>query len=68
MGTKYLNEIFTVTWQVRNTAGAVAVPADYSELGRLLITVAVIVMLLPLAVIILVKLTQLQGVGDANGI
>jgi hypothetical protein len=34
LSTKYLNEIFTVTRQVRNTAGAVAVPADYSELGR----------------------------------
>jgi len=52
---------------VRNTTGAVAVPADYSELGRMLITVVVIGVLLPFAVIILVKLTPLQGVSDANG-
>ena len=67
LGTKYLDEIFTVTRRVRNIAGAVGVPADYSELGRLLITVAVIGVLLPFALIILVKLTPLQGVGDANG-
>jgi hypothetical protein len=67
LGTKYLNEIFTVTRQVRDTAGAVVVQADYSELGRLLITVLVIGVLLPFAVIILVKLTPLQGVGDPNG-
>jgi hypothetical protein len=67
LGTKYLNEIFTVTRQVKDAAGAAVIAADYSELGQLLITVAVIGMLLPLAVIILVKLTPLQGVGDANG-
>jgi hypothetical protein len=67
LGTKYLNEIFTVTRQVKDAAGAAVIAADYSELGQLLITVAGIGMLLPLAVIILVKLTPLQGVGDANG-
>jgi hypothetical protein len=64
LGTKYLNEIFTVTRQVKNAAGAVIVNADYSQLGRLLITATVIGLVLPVAAIILVKLTPLKAVGD----
>jgi MFS family permease len=67
LGTKYLNEIFTVTRQVKNAAGAVIVNADYSQLGRLLITATVISLVLPVAAIILVRLTPLKAVGDPNG-
>jgi MFS family permease len=67
LGTKYLNEIFTVTRQVKNAAGAVIVNADYSQLGRLLITATVIALVLPVAAIILVRLTPLKAVGDPNG-
>jgi hypothetical protein len=50
--TKYLNQIFLVTREVRDrVSGAVEVAADYSELGMLLITVAVISVCVPLAVI-----------------
>ncbi len=41
--------------------GAVSVPADYSELGVLLITVSAIGLLLPLAAIALVKATPLRS-------
>ena len=64
LGTKYLNQIFTVTRQVTDSAGKVTVAADYSELGRLLITTTVIGLVLPVAAILLVKLTPLKGVGE----
>jgi NADH:ubiquinone oxidoreductase subunit 3 (subunit A) len=67
LATKYLNGIFTVTRQVRDAAGAVVIAADYSELGKLLITVTVIGLVLPVTTIVLVKLTPLKGVGDTNG-
>jgi MFS family permease len=68
LGTKYLNEIFTVTRQVKDAAGAVVIAADYSQLGKLLITATVIGFVLPVAAIILVRLTPLKGVGDTNGV
>jgi BT1 family len=54
--TKYLNQIFLVTREVRDPAtGAIEVAADYSDLGMLLITVTLITVLVPLAVIALVQ-------------
>jgi len=67
LGTKYLNEIYTVTRQVKDAAGAVVIAANYSELGKLLITTTVIGLVLPIAAIVLVKLTPLEGVGDTKG-
>lgn len=61
LGTKYLNHIYTVTREVRDRAtGTVDVPADYSQLGWLLITVAVITVGLPLATIAIVQHSQLR--------
>jgi hypothetical protein len=62
LGTKYVNQFFTVTREVtdRDTA-AVTLPADYSELGWLMITVAVLTFLLPLTAILLVKMTRLRS-------
>ncbi len=62
LGTKYMNQLFLVTREVRDAAsGTVSVPADYSELGILLITVSAIGLLLPLAAIALVKMTPLRS-------
>jgi hypothetical protein len=56
LGTKYLNQIFVVTREVRDRAsGGLQNPADYSELGWLLITVALITFLAPLIAIWLVQ-------------
>ncbi|WP_086133795.1 hypothetical protein [Methylocaldum sp.] len=56
LGTKYLNQIFTVTREVRNAStGAVEIPADYSELGALFITVAIVGLAMPMAAIFFVK-------------
>jgi len=56
LGTKYLNQIFLVTREVKaRGTGNVLVTADYSELGTLLIAVSVIGLVLPVAAILLVK-------------
>jgi hypothetical protein len=60
--TKYLNQIYLVTREVKDRAtGEITVPADYSELGMLLITVTVVGLLFPLAAILIVKLTPLKS-------
>jgi hypothetical protein len=66
LGTKYLNTVFTVTRQVKDAAGTVVVPADYSELGYMLITATAIGFILPLSVIFILKFTSLKAVGDSG--
>jgi hypothetical protein len=62
LGTKYLNQIFTVTREVRDPqTGALAVPADYSELGMLLVAVTVLTFTLPMLTILLVRLSPLRS-------
>jgi hypothetical protein len=62
LGTKYVNQIFLVTREVRDhTTGEITVPADYSELGLLLIIVSILGLGLPLAAIALVKATPLRS-------
>lgn len=62
LGTKYLNQIFTVTREVQNRGtGVITVPADYSELGMLLITVTIIGLALPLVAILLVRILGLRS-------
>ncbi len=62
LGTKYLNEIYTVTREVKDAvSGAVTVPADYSELGLLLVTVTLIGLLLPLGAIGFARLAGLRS-------
>ncbi len=62
LGTKYVNQFYTVTREVtdRETA-AVTLPADYSELGWLMIAVAGLTFVLPLTAILLVKMTRLRS-------
>jgi BT1 family len=56
LGTKYLNQLMLVTREVRDPmTGAVLVPADYGELGILLITVTVLSLLLPMATILIIQ-------------
>jgi hypothetical protein len=59
--TKYLNQIFSVTREVKDRAtGIVEANADYGELGWLLIVVAVIGVAAPLATIALIQRTRLR--------
>jgi hypothetical protein len=62
LGTKYINQIYTVTREVRDrVTNAVTVPADYSELGWLLITVTLIGLVAPLLAIALVRRVGLRS-------
>ncbi len=59
--TKYINEIFVITREVRDrTSGEIIAAANYSQLGVLLITVACISVLAPLLIIIVVKRSPLH--------
>jgi hypothetical protein len=61
LGTRYLNQLFTVTREVRDAAsGEVVVAADYGELGWLLITVTLVGLLLPLLTVWLVRVSPLR--------
>ncbi|NTW35743.1 MAG: folate/biopterin family MFS transporter, partial [Syntrophobacteraceae bacterium] len=62
LGTKYLNQIHVVTREVKDPAtGAISIPADYSELGILLITVTFVGLILPLVTILVVQKSPLRS-------
>jgi hypothetical protein len=61
LGTKYLNEIYLVTREVRDRAtDVIKTAADYSELGWLLIAVALIALTAPLLTIVLIQRSPLR--------
>ncbi len=61
LNTKYLNQWYSVTREVRDRAtGAVKVPADYSEVGALLIAATLITLAVPLAAAAGVRLLKLR--------
>jgi hypothetical protein len=61
LGTKYLNQIFTVTREVRQPAtGVVEVAANYSSLGWMMATSILIGLTLPFLAIAFVKLARLR--------
>ncbi len=62
LGTKYLNEIFVVTREVKDAAGAVQTPADYSQLGSLFIASMVIGLVLPFAAILFARVSKFKSV------
>jgi hypothetical protein len=61
LGTKYLNQAYVVTREVKDAAGgAVQTPADYGQLGELLIVQLVIGFALPFAAILAVRACRLR--------
>jgi hypothetical protein len=61
LGTKYLNQVFTITREVRDPAtNAVTVAADYSELGTLLIAATTIGFLMPMVTVAVVRALRLR--------
>lgn len=63
LGTKYLNQIYLVTREVRDTAtDTVTIAADYSELGILLLTVAFLIIAVPLSVAAVVQRSRFRSV------
>jgi len=62
LGTKYLNEIFVVTREVRDqVTGAIQTPADYSQLGRLLIAQLLLGLALPFAAILFARISRFKS-------
>ncbi|KPL26987.1 MAG: hypothetical protein AMJ72_11415 [Acidithiobacillales bacterium SM1_46] len=62
LGTKYLNEVFVVTREVRDRANhVVQIPADYSQLGDLLVVQVLIGLALPFMAIILARLSKFRS-------
>jgi hypothetical protein len=62
LGTKYLNEIYVVTREVRDpVSGAVLTPADYSQLGDLLIAQVLLGLALPFAAIMFARITRFKS-------
>jgi len=56
LGTKYLNKMFTVAREVKDPlTNAITVPADYNELGFLLISATAIGFAMPMLAILFVK-------------
>ena len=59
LGTKYLNEIFTVTREVKDkVTNAILTTADYSELGILLITVIILSLVIPILFVKVIQKTK----------
>ncbi len=61
LGTRYLNEIFVVTREVRAATGEITLPADYSELGLLLFTVSGLGLGIPLLAILVTRFAGLRS-------
>ena len=62
LATKYMNQIFIVTREVKDPeTGQITVPADYSELGLLLILVTIIGFALPLLAILILRHTRFRN-------
>ena len=62
LGTKYLNQAFVVTREVRDpVTHALQTPEDYTQLGALLVVQMVLGLVLPFAGILLTRLTRFRS-------
>ena len=61
LGTKYLNQIYIVSREVKDKGGAVTIPADYSQLGELLIVQLIIAIGVPFAAIAIIRMLRLRS-------
>lgn len=62
LGTKYLNQIFVVAREVKDASGVVQTPADYSQLGTLLIASMALGLLLPFAAILFARFSKFKSI------
>ena len=63
LGTKYLNEAFVVTREVKDKiSDAIVTTADYSELGMLLITVLLITLVMPICVVVIIQNSRFKTI------
>ncbi len=62
LGSKYMNDIYVVSREVRDQAsGVIQTPADYSQLGSLLIAQLLLGLALPFAAIVFAKVTRFKS-------
>jgi MFS family permease len=61
LGTKYLNQIHVITREVRDQSGALQVPADYGQLGDLLILQLLLGFGLPFAAILFARMSRFKS-------
>ena len=62
LGTKYLNELFVVTREVRDpVTNAIQTPDDYTQLGTLLIVQTVLGLALPFAAILFARFSRFRS-------
>jgi uncharacterized membrane protein len=62
LGTRYMNEIYTITREVRDrVSDAIETTADYSELGLLLISVSLIGLCAPLLTVWVIQRSPLRS-------
>jgi hypothetical protein len=59
LGTKYLNEVFVITREVKTNKGDIKEAEDYSELGMLLIVVCLLTLIIPILVTYIIKKIKL---------
>ncbi|MSR15706.1 MAG: hypothetical protein EXR86_14365 [Gammaproteobacteria bacterium] len=59
--TKYLNQVYVVTRELKDPTGAIIVPADYSDLGPLLILVSLLTLGLPFIAILFTRAWRLRS-------
>jgi hypothetical protein len=61
LGTKYINQFLIITREITDPdTGAIVVPAEYSQLGVLLISIACIALIAPLFTVLLIQTSRLQ--------
>jgi hypothetical protein len=59
LGTKYLNQLYVITREVKTNLGDIKIPADYSELGILMIIVCLLTLVVPIGVTFIIKKLRL---------
>lgn len=60
--TKYVNQIFVVTREVRDSVThAITLPADYGQMGKLFIAVALIGLIAPMLAIVFVRFSRFKS-------
>jgi hypothetical protein len=62
LGTKYMNEFYVVSREVRDQAsGVIHTPADYSQLGSLLTAQLLLGLAIPFGAIVFAKVTRFKS-------
>jgi hypothetical protein len=59
--TKYMNQIFVINREIKDSAGLVLTPSSYGELSHLLIFTMTLGLLMPIIGVVLVKMMRLKS-------